>query len=198
MGILDDVVKNIKGQLETNVSSMLKGLGQQGALPPVQPSRFKTNTNFTSPQAYTSQTVNGSFCPECGTHIEAGGRFCPSCGTAVTNLSFPEVASSNPMPPQSPVPLNIALTEYQQTTIFDFKLTIKKDSRTAGKFVVEGLFLSRSGTDIFFVDPEDETSRIRFTLTQRPPKLDEGQKVTVYFHSDGTYLQYTIDELVFK
>jgi uncharacterized Zn finger protein (UPF0148 family) len=68
MGILDDLVKNLKSQVETGVSNMF-GISQQEETP---------------------QAVNGSFCSQCGTRVEAGGKFCPSCGAAIPVQSVPE------------------------------------------------------------------------------------------------------------
>jgi hypothetical protein len=173
MGIFDNVVKNLKDQLETNVSNvMAKGLEKLGvALPP---------------QASASKAVNSFFFPQCGSRVEAGGNFCTSCGTAVANRSVPDAASLSP-----------ALAEYQQFTIFDFKLAEKKEKIRTGKFVVEGLFYSRKDTTVIFVDPEDLETTINFTLNQRPPQLGQGQKATVYFHCEG-YFERFIDELVLK
>jgi len=170
MGIID----KLKNQLETNVSNMMKGLEQFGEEPQEQ--------------------SGGSFCPECGTRIEAGGRFCPSCGTAVTVQSVPEAVPSNPTQP--PVPLNPALAEHRRTTIFDFNLADRKDRIKTGKFVVEGVFGHRMGTDLFFKDPEDEQSGIRVILNQRPPELEREQRATVYFHCEG--INRILDELVIK
>jgi len=69
MGILDGVVKNLKSQVETGVSNMFNGTNRQEEAP---------------------RTVNGSFCPQCGTRVETGGKFCPSCGAAVPVQSVPE------------------------------------------------------------------------------------------------------------
>jgi len=172
MGIFDNV-KNLKDKLEANVSNMMKGMDQFGEEPQEQ-------TGFS--QMNAASQAGGSFCPECGTRVEAGGRFCPSCGTAVPVQSVPEAASSKP--PQSSVPLNPALAEHQRTTIFDFILADSKERIETGKFVVEGVFSFRLNTTMTFKDPEDEQSRIRLTINQRPPEIEEGQKATIYFHCE--------------
>jgi hypothetical protein len=185
MGILDNLKKNLKDQLETNVSIVVKGLERFGA----------------GPQASASQAVNASFCPECGTRVEAGGGFCPSCGAAVSVQSGTEAVSSSPTPPPPPIPLNPALAEHRRTTIFDFILYEKKVDRegnyiSSGKFVVEGVFSFRTGTELSFYDPEDAQSKIMLTLNKRPPELERGQKATVYFHCEGH--ERILDELVLK
>jgi hypothetical protein len=106
MGILDGVVKNLKNQVETNVSNMFKGMSQQKE-EPEQPAVFQTNT-ATEPQASAPQAVNASFCPQCGTRVEAGGRFCPSCGTAIAVPPLPAQPASQAAPPPPPAPENPA------------------------------------------------------------------------------------------
>jgi hypothetical protein len=110
------------------------------------------------------------------------------CEDRMKNID--ELVLNSPDPEQTdPEP-----TEHQQTTIFDFILADNKESIETGRFVVEGIFSSRNGTDMSFIDPEDEESEINLTLNQRPPKLVEGQKVTVYFHCKD-YARI-IDEMV--
>jgi len=182
MGIFD----NLKSQLGANISNMMKGMDQFGEDPQEQTGFSQTNA---------ASQAGGSFCPECGARVEAGGRFCPSCGTAVPVQSVPEAVSSKP--PQSSIPLNPALAGHRRTTIFDFILADNKERIETGKFVVEGVFSSRLNTSMTFRDPEDKQSILILNISQRPPELEEGQKVTVYFHCENCIGHIkNLDELV--
>ena len=55
----------------------------------------KMNSAPEAPRATASGDVNGSFCTECGTHIEAGGNFCPSCGRAVSGAASQQAELSD-------------------------------------------------------------------------------------------------------
>ena len=107
MGIFKDVVKNFKDQVEEMKNQVKSNFSDA----------FGINQQEASPQASASQTVNGSFCHECGTRIEEGGRFCPSCGTAVSGAAPQQAASSDDneyveaAPP--PVKSSPAPAEYQ-------------------------------------------------------------------------------------
>jgi hypothetical protein len=90
-------------------------------------------------------------------------------------------------------------SDYQRVEdLFEFNLSLDKGKITTGKFVLDLKFSERSSEQMYFHDPEDDGTYLIFELTKRPPKLDEGDLVTVYIHLEENVSYPQIDDIVLR
>jgi len=78
-------------------------------------------------------------------------------------------------------------TLYQETTLFDLEIWERQSqANTSQRFKATIQFMLRSGSDLYFKDPDSNITKV-FTIIKTWPDMQREQHVTVYFTARKSY-----------